>query len=62
MFHVGASVRVAKAINYGAGTSHWDGRIGTVKTARKRSCDVLLEGETEPLWFFHRELVIMETE
>lgn len=54
MFHVGQAVRVSNAIDYGAGTSHWDGVIGVVKSARERSCDVLVDGDL--IWFFNREL------
>ncbi len=62
MYPVGARVRVAEPVDYGAGTQHWVGRIGTVKTARRRSCDVLLDDDPEKdlLWFFHRELALLE--
>lgn len=59
MYLVGSRVKVVAAIDYGAGTQHWDGRTGTVRVARRRSCDVQLDGEQDLLWFFHRELVIL---
>lgn len=58
MFCVGQAVRVTAAIDYGAGTSHWDGVIGVVKTARERSCDVLVNGDL--VWFFNRELTAVD--
>jgi ribosomal protein L21E len=54
MFRVGQAVRVTAAIDYGAGTSHWDGVVGVVKTARERSCDVQVGDDL--IWFFNREL------
>lgn len=60
MFRVGQAVRVSNAIDYGAGTSHWDGVIGVVKSARERSCDVLIDGDL--IWFFNRELTAVDSD
>ncbi len=54
MFAINQAVRVTEPIDYGAGTSHWVGVIGVVKSARERSCDVLIDGDL--VWFFNREL------
>lgn len=57
----GQAVVACKAIAFGGGVSPWLGKKGIVKKLLSaRACLVLLEGDTEAMLFFHRELDPLE--
>lgn len=51
------AVTVSKAIAFGGGVSPWQGKKGVIKKLLSaRASMVLLEGDTEAMMFFNREL------
>lgn len=62
MYRVGQRVKVSQAIAFQGGTSSLAGAVGRLKwlSTGGRSATFIVDGETEELWVFIRELEPLE--